>query len=651
VLPASCHSSHVQLWLTLHRLCRPPGEANTAPSACELPDGDWLRSLSKAQCLSSTAAGADGGEMGYSVAINEPKGAVWYAKQFPRMVQSYREHFQNPQMKFIWVNLQAYNDGHTGISGGQWCKTKHDCWKDCATKGVCGTLGEWNGTAIAALRAAQSRTLSVPHTAEALAFDMVDPENGVHPHDSKCELGRRLAKAAILMDLRDHNQTVPPAMRGWETPTLVSHSVGAGAVQLDFGKCCGDATALHLGPAMHCDNVSTVISSEKFDYAAGSPFHKTTEKCCEWSPFEILAANGARVRPTAQIMDTVVTLPLPPNFLDVVEISYAYQDIVLCALYLSTEGNASGATVGATGNASLAMPARPFRVRVAQEPEPPTPPATPEFGCKTLQAGTELVSTWAIGSANQWAWNSTEQSFRILGQPSLCLTASKAYGSKRNLLLQSCNSSNLMQRFERNADVNISTAIYGSFPSEYVRLVGNRATPDGDLGWCLARSNLNIGDLGSAILTPCVSATTTCYPAKPGFSNIPCVTGDACCLPDYSWQQMWIFDDSTGFLHSHSDTFVLGACPVAKIACTEEWHCSLTGRCNSSSGQCVCDPGWKGPQCATLDLLPAAPLSARAGYQQVDDGLNTSSWGGAVVRDDGGWYRLRNTSMAIGILN
>ena len=115
----------------------PPGEANTAPSACELPDGDWLRSLSKAQCLSSLAAGADGGEMGYSVSINEPKGAVWYAKQFPRMVQSYREHFQNPKMKFIWVNLQAYNDGHTGIADGKWCKTKHDCWKDCATKGVC----------------------------------------------------------------------------------------------------------------------------------------------------------------------------------------------------------------------------------------------------------------------------------------------------------------------------------------------------------------------------------------------------------------------------------------------------------------------------------------------------------------------------------
>ena len=624
------------------------GEANTAPSACEVPDGDWLKALSKTECLSSPTAGADGGEMGYSVAINEPKGAVWYAKQFPAMVQSYRAHFQNPKMKFVWVNLQAYNDGHTGIAGGKWCKTKHDCWKDCATKGVCGTLGEWNGTSIAALRAAQSRTLSLPHTAEALAFDMVDPENGVHPHDSKSELGRRLAKAAILMDLRDRNQPIPSDMRGWETPTLVSHSVSADAVHLSFGKCCGDTTTLHLGPAMHCDNVSTVISSEKFNYAAGSPFHKTKQRCCEWSPFEIIAATGERVRPTAQIMGTNVTLPLPPDF-HVAEIRYAYQDIVLCGLYLSAGGNASSATVGATGNASLAMPARPFRVRVTHGPTPPAPPAPPapppvpmDFGCKNPQAGMELVSTWAIGSANQWAWNVGEQSFHLLAEPSLCLTASEAYGSKRNLLLQNCRPSNLMQRFERNADVNVSTAIYGKFPSEYVRLAGNRQTPDGDLGWCLARSSKNIGDLGSAILTPCVSATQTCYPKQAGFSNIPCVTGEACCLPDFSWSQMWIMDNTTGFLHSHSDTFVLGACPVSKIACTEEWHCSLNGVCDVSSGRCACDSGWKGSQCATLDLLPAAPLRERAGYQQVDGGFNTSSWGGAVVRDDEGSYHMYN---------
>lgn len=339
------------------------GEANTAPSACEVPDGDWLKALSKSACVSSPDAGGDGGEMGYSIAINEPKGAVWYAKQFPAMIQGYRRHFNNSAMKFIWVNLQAYNDGHTSMPDGKWCSTKHTCWKDCASKGECGALGVWNGTSIAALRAAQSQALFLPHTAEALAYDMVDPENGVHPHDSKSELGRRLAKAAILMDFNDRREPIHPSIRaGWETPTLVSYSVTTDTVYLHFSECCGGlhASTLHLGPAMHCDNVSTVISSEKFNYAAGSPFQKTLQKCCEWSPFELLSTSGERVRPTAQIYGNTVTLRLPSNF-DVVEVRYAYQDIILCALYSSVSGNTS---VGVTGNASLAMPARPFRVHV-----------------------------------------------------------------------------------------------------------------------------------------------------------------------------------------------------------------------------------------------------------------------------------------------
>lgn len=111
--------------------------------------------------------------------------------------------------------LQAYKDGHTGIAGGKWCTSKADCWKDCAQgKGDCGAMGLWNGTSIAALRAAQTKALALPHTAEALAFDMTDPENGVHPHDSKCELGRRLAKAAIMLDLKDAGAAAIPEAVG-----------------------------------------------------------------------------------------------------------------------------------------------------------------------------------------------------------------------------------------------------------------------------------------------------------------------------------------------------------------------------------------------------------------------------------------------------
>ena len=83
------------------------GEANTVASACEPEEGDWYKDLTKVECAACTQAGGDGGEMGYSMVINEPKGAVWYAKQFPAMIESYRHHFQNPQMKFIWTNLQV----------------------------------------------------------------------------------------------------------------------------------------------------------------------------------------------------------------------------------------------------------------------------------------------------------------------------------------------------------------------------------------------------------------------------------------------------------------------------------------------------------------------------------------------------------------
>ena len=56
-----------------------------------------------------------------------------------------------------------------------------------------------------------------------------------------------------------------------------------------------------------------------------------------------------------------------------------------------------------------------------------------------------------------------------------------------------------------------------------------------------------------------------------------------------------------------------------------------------SSGACQCRPAWKGKRCETLNLLPA---HKGAGYRGVDDGHNTSSWGGAVLQGpDGKWVR------------
>ena len=54
--------------------------------------------------------------------------------------------------------------------------------------------------------------------------------------------------------------------------------------------------------------------------------------------------------------------------------------------------------------------------------------------------------------------------------------------------------------------------------------------------------------------------------------------------------------------------------------------CGLLGDCVASS--CVCDAGWVGPTCASLDLAPAP----------VDSGLrqsNSSNWCGTVLEDEG----------------
>ena len=60
-------------------------------------------------------------------------------------------------------------------------------------------------------------------------------------------------------------------------------------------------------------------------------------------------------------------------------------------------------------------------------------------------------------------------------------------------------------------------------------------------------------------------------------------------------------------------------------ACSSAADCGLLGECVSSA--CVCDPGWTGPACASLDLLPA-PVDA--GLRQS----NSSNWCGTLLRDE-----------------
>jgi len=53
---------------------------------------------------------------------------------------------------------------------------------------------------------------------------------------------------------------------------------------------------------------------------------------------------------------------------------------------------------------------------------------------------------------------------------------------------------------------------------------------------------------------------------------------------------------------------------LSKSGCKEDLDCSLNGKC--SSGTCVCDAAWKGPSCASFNLVPG---NRSSGYRVLDD--------------------------------
>eukprot|EP01052_Picozoa_sp_SAG31_P042212 SAG31_NODE_6634_length_1943_cov_1.889913_1_plen_398_part_00 len=113
---------------------------------------------------------------------------------------------------------------------------------------------------------------------------------------------------------------------------------------------------------------------------------------------------------------------------------------------------------------------------------------------------------------------------------------------------------------------------------------------------------------------------------------------------------------SPGFNPSYDTTAVSG---IVDWPCRTADDCSLNGKCDVQSGECACRPAWKGRRCEQLNLLPP---TRGAGYRGMDDGHNTSSWGGAVLKGEcrlyenprkrprsrshhGGFYRFCNFAL------
>ncbi len=142
------------------------------------------------------------------------RGALWYQGEsnaerageyhafFSALITGWRAHFAQGDFPFYWVNLANY-----AVPGDHFER----------------------GRTFAFLREAQTRTLSLPNTGQALAIDIGDPKD-IHPTD-KQEVGRRLALLARNRDYDlicdDTGPTFVNAVR--EGPTMrvrLSHAAG-----------------------------------------------------------------------------------------------------------------------------------------------------------------------------------------------------------------------------------------------------------------------------------------------------------------------------------------------------------------------------------------------------------------------------------------
>jgi len=95
------------------------------------------------------------------------RNAYQYREMFPRMINHWREHFNNPRLNFYFVQLANYSLGGYNIDREIW----------------------------ATLRESQAAALKLPNTGMATAIDLGN-EYDVHPKN-KQEVGRRLALQAL----------------------------------------------------------------------------------------------------------------------------------------------------------------------------------------------------------------------------------------------------------------------------------------------------------------------------------------------------------------------------------------------------------------------------------------------------------------------
>mmetsp|Transcript_35300 Transcript_35300/g.59832 ORF Transcript_35300/g.59832 Transcript_35300/m.59832 type:complete len:503 (+) Transcript_35300:16-1524(+) len=187
----------------------------------------------------------------------------------------------------------------------------------------------------------------------------------------------------------------------------------------------------------------------------------------------------------------------------------------------------------------------------------------------------------------------------------------------------------------------------------------------------MSQSPISVGGMATLFLATGVAAlrlpTVKTYPGYSQVTNVAVPNGntstikylgsfddaDSCekaCInmnDERCWSYTYYHDDGSNFTFA-AQCFGLTAprfsptpennsfTGVVAWNCRDDSDCSFNGVC-SSDGVCECNAAWSGNRCEMLNLLPD---ERNSGYRGVDDGKNTSSWGGAVLKGEDGLYHM-----------
>ena len=163
---ATWSGTPIESWMSPAALAGFPGYSNGHQAVGATPGrmDPWVPSCLFNGMIHPLLPYALRGALWYQGESNVGRAAA-YAAQFPALITSWRSHFGDADLPFLWVQLEGSAARSSG-SGEPW----------------------------ASLREAQSRALSLPATGQAVAIDI--GEGGIPDLRNKREVGRRLALIA-----------------------------------------------------------------------------------------------------------------------------------------------------------------------------------------------------------------------------------------------------------------------------------------------------------------------------------------------------------------------------------------------------------------------------------------------------------------------